>query len=391
MKLYKHQQRFVDRNPDKALLVWEAGTGKSLAAIEWLKLREGRKLLVCPKAIKGKWEKDLEKHAVQRTKVVTKEEFKKMEIQELSALVIDEAHHHSSALFAGKRSKIAEHTYTWIRQFPDMHVLLLTATPIRSTPWNLHTLLTYIGKYIDWKKWQSKFFTLEVRPYLPRPAWLPVKTWRIDIRKALEKNTDIVLMKDCVGELPPITEDIVKVKPKEAYCPLDEDAIDWNPMAEWVAKHRWENGPHKIQKILDIASGYRKVLVVCHYTAQLEHYSKELAKDRPVYSLHGKLSAQKQTEAIASAQNDDECFFIVQAGMGEGYDADTFSCVVFASMSYKYIDFYQMKNRVRRIHNLHPIQYYYLIGGECDTAVYKQVQLGKDFDPHDYLLKQKHE
>ena len=35
MQLYTHQQRFLEANPKKALLAWEMGTGKSLAAIEW--------------------------------------------------------------------------------------------------------------------------------------------------------------------------------------------------------------------------------------------------------------------------------------------------------------------------------------------------------------------
>lgn len=386
MQLYKHQQRFVDRNPDKALLVWEAGTGKSLAGIEWLRRRPLKRLVVCPKSIKGKWIRDMEKHHIE-TIVMTKEEFKKKTPEGIRAVVFDEAHHHSSPLFAGKRSKIAEQTYLFIKNNPDMSVLLLTATPIRSTPWNLHTLLCYMGYYVDWKKWRDRFFELTVRPYLPRPAWLPTKIWRKDIRSTLEKHADIVLMKDCVGELPPITEEKIKLKPPTPFEPLDETDLDWNASAEWYAEHRHENGVYKTKEILRIAEQFRKVIVVCNYVDQVEEYAKVLSKDRQTYTLYGK--TKDQDSVISNAQTDDECFLVVQAGMGEGYDADTFSCIIFASMSYKYIDYYQMQRRVRRIHNLHPVSYYFLLGGPKDEAVLKQIQLGKDFDPHSYLLKNK--
>ena len=95
-------------------------------------------------------------------------------------------------------------------------------------------------------------------------------------------------------------------------------------------------------------------------------------------------SVKDQETILKQANECDECFLIVQASLGAGFDADSFSCVVFASMSYKARDWVQMKFRVRRIHNLHPVQYYYLIGGECDEAVYDTIMLGKDFLPSEW-------
>jgi hypothetical protein len=57
---------------------------------------------------------------------------------------------------------------------------------------------------------------------------------------------------------------------------------------------------------------------------------------------------------------------------------------VFASMSYRVRDFVQMKYRVRRIHNLHPVEYNYLIGGRCDKAVKKVIDMGRDFVPSEW-------
>ena len=72
MKLYKHQQNFIDKNPDKALLVWDTGTGKSLTAIHWLLKRKSKKsLLICPKNIVKKWERELKEHDLQDVDILT--------------------------------------------------------------------------------------------------------------------------------------------------------------------------------------------------------------------------------------------------------------------------------------------------------------------------------
>ena len=54
--LFNHQKRFIEKNPDRAMLVHETGTGKSITAICWMKIRpEVKMLVVCPKGIIKKW------------------------------------------------------------------------------------------------------------------------------------------------------------------------------------------------------------------------------------------------------------------------------------------------------------------------------------------------
>jgi superfamily II DNA/RNA helicase len=124
------------------------------------------------------------------------------------------------------------------------------------------------------------------------------------------------------------------------------------------------------------------VLVVAHYVEQVESLAKALAKDRQVFMVHG--GVKNQESLLKEANDSDECYLVIQASLGAGFDADSFSCVIFASMSYRARDFVQMKYRVRRIHNLHPVEYYYLIGGRCDKGVYKTIMLGRDFIPSEW-------
>jgi hypothetical protein len=60
MELYQHQKEFLKDNPNKKLLAWETGVGKTLAACEWMKLRPylPNAIVICPKNIKQKWIND---------------------------------------------------------------------------------------------------------------------------------------------------------------------------------------------------------------------------------------------------------------------------------------------------------------------------------------------
>lgn len=371
--LLPHQIKFAKGYKDKDLLVHEGGSGKTICATVWL--HDGRQdnaLVVVPKKIIRKWQETLKDWKVQAS-VVSKETFKKMPLTEWSALVIDEADEYASPLFiAKKRSQLSTKLYEYVKMFPNTPILLLTATPIRSNPANLHSLLTFIGKYIDWKKWQAEFYELQYLPFLPRPAYMPKNNWRERMRPILEKYANIVLLKDCV-DLPSVTEEEILVKTPKYVKKLEDK--------RFFDEHRWEQ-QNKAKEVIAIGKEFRKVLVVAYYREQIDQLQKALSKDRETFVIHGGIKDQEAV--IEAATKSDECYFICQASIGAGFDADTFSCVVFVSMSYAVRDWVQMKFRVRRIHALHPIIYYYIIGGRCDRAVLNNVKKGKDFIPSEW-------
>lgn len=386
MKPKKHQVKFARGYKDKDMLVHEGGTGKTVCACLWLADgRDRNALVVCPKRVVMKWQETLAEWGTS-ARVVSKEQFKMLvkkgeRFNDLSALVVDEADEFASPIFTRDRSQLTTDMYGLVKS-QDVPTLLLTATPIRSNPWNLHTLLTFLGKYVDWKKWREAFFTFGRRPWLPHPAWLPKDDWRARARKVLERNADIVLFKDVVDDMPPATEEDVKVK-----CPPLELNPEWEPAAAFSAEHRNEQ-LLKPEKVVEIGREYRKVLVVAHYREQCEQLMKELSKDRLTYMVHGGVKDQERILSEANGKECDECFLIVQASLGAGFDADTFSCVVFASMSYSVRDWVQMKFRVRRIRNLHPVRYLYLLAGRCDRAVLETIRLGREFVPSEWSPKQ---
>jgi len=376
MKLLPHQVKFAKGYKDKAFVAHEGGTGKTICACSWL--RDGRDsdaLAIVSKRTLKKWRKELKDWGTKATVVSMDSEFKKLPIKKWSAIVVDEADEFGSPLFVKGRSKRSECLYNLIKAYPDVPTFLATATPIRSKSWNLHTLLCFLGIYIDWKKWREEFYSLERRPFLLRPAWLPKDDWREKIRPILEKYADIVLLKDCVGYLPPFTEEVVET----SHSPFEPIGIELTKL--FSAEHQHEQ-KGKIKKILEIGREYRKVLVVAYFVEQVKDLAEQLGKDRETFMVHGGVKSQE--EILKKANEVDDCFLVIQASLGVGFDADTFSCVIFASMSYKVRDFVQTKYRVRRVHNLHPVKYYYLHGGRRDKQIYKVIQLGRNFIPSEW-------
>lgn len=353
-----------------------AKIGKSLAGEEWIKHpnRGGNKYIICLKKNKKEW--------VERcptATVLTKEEFRKdpTVIKNPTALLIDEQHHFHSPLFiAKKRSQLAGALYTIVKNNPNMHLMGLTGTPLTNDPASIHTLLVYLGKYIPWGEFQDRFYELKYMPFLPRPAYFPIKHWREPANELLRKYTDIVSLRDCVDWLPPETVEIVNVKTKPREYAEDEEY-------HWTKNHKHEQTEkHKV--ISEIGEGYRKVMVVCHYTEQIEELTKKLKGQKPVFVLNGQ--TKDQAKQIKEAQDSSDCYFVVQAACGEGFDGYQFDAMVFASMAHRVTHHTQMKARLDTLEKdkMKPKVYIYLIGGKWDKHIYDSVMEGEDFNPHKY-------
>jgi len=378
-KLYKHQKRFLDKNPDRALLLHETGTGKTLIACKWLKLRPDRlALVVCPKAIVGKWERDL-KEVGARADVVTRDEVKKIDIDFYQAIILDEAHDFASPLFNKQRSQRSTKIYNHIKKYPNTNVLLLSATPVRSSPWNIHTLACYIGTFWPIRTFRDEFEYMT--NMYGRMHYELVSDWRTKIRPYVESIADIVLLRDC-HDIPTQHQQVIEIP----WTPQQEKKLDekyLEPSARWHERHRAENGFEKLLILKKLTDGYRKVIVICYYTAQIKLYALEIGKERQVFVLQG--STTNQDKVIRAATEADDCVFLVQASMSSGFDADSFSVMIFASQSFKFVDNIQAQGRILRLHNLHENTYIHLIGGKCDRAVAERITAGHDFHPPSYL------
>lgn len=375
---YEWQEKFLQSENNKAMLCCEAGTGKSHTAGLWLGQSERNRnpVIFCPKQIVSDWEKRSGNKQVYTPQTILRVELP----DNPTAIVVDEADAFASPLFVPrKRSKCADKLYNYIRQNPQAHVLLLTATPVRSTPWNLHTLLCYMGKYIPFKDWREKYFFLDNPPYMSRPAYFPRPGWQKMMQEVINEHATVALMKDMVDELPPETYETIKLKP-----PKYEKNEEWEASKQFVEDHLSEQA-NKAKEITKIAKGYRKVVVVAHYRQHIDDLYKKLSNDRQTFVLDGRTKDVEQV--IADAEASSECYFIIQASVGAGFEIPSFSCMIFASQGYSVRNEVQMRARIKRINALKPVVYYNLIGGRCDQMIYNSIKNGKDFVPSCYLAK----
>lgn len=378
---YKHQQKFINRNPDRALLVWEMQTGKTFAASLWLNKRKHlRAVVVCPKAIIGKWKRDLADDGA-IADVISRDDIKKVDLDIYDVIVLDEAQDFASPIYDRGRSQRTTVLYNYFKKHKEAHVLCLSATPIRSTPWNIHTLAVYLGVYWDVRQFRDEFFHLTDRFGVMH--YEKNKDWRIKIRPYLESISDIVLRRDVI-DVPEEKHEVINIPwTKKQEESLSKQYLE--PSAEFNERRRAEQGDAKWEKIKELIDGYRKVILVVYYRSQIDDYIKRIGDDRQVFVLSG--STKDQNKVIEDAKASDDCIFILQASMGAGFSAAEFSVMIFASMSYKYVDYIQATGRMNSLVDTHVNHYVYLLGGKTDRAVYDTIMKGHDFNPHQYLTR----
>lgn len=389
IKLYPHQQEFYDDNPNKALLAFDTGCGKTFSALLWISKRtKERHLVIVPKNILGKWQKDIAEYLDKKinVEVLTKEQFKKYapkKGQEATSIIVDEADFFGSQLFSKGRSKLAEALYDYLRSNKIENVLLMTATPLRSAPHTIHTLLTYIGKAPIWKDWRDRCYSLEARPYLQMPAYLPIKKWRKIAVEYAQSRIYTAKLGD-IATVPKQYEEVVNIK-----IPVPTDIVEETAVGEWHAYARAEQGMPKLEWIMEYIKDKSKVVIVCRYKSQIEEYAKELQSIREVFVLTG--DTTDQDREIREAKESYECVLLVQASVGAGFQLAedrtkkgnekfyNFSHMIFASMSFTHRDWVQMRGRILRADSLQENWYVYLLGGRKDKLVYEKVMSGEDY------------
>lgn len=372
---YEWQEHFLAGENAKAMLCCETGTGKSYTAGMWLQQGERQKepVIFCPKQIVVDWRDRAGTDSVFTPQTILKSTLP----ANPSAIIVDEADAFASPLFVPKkRSKCADKLYNYIRANPHVPVLLLTATPVRSTPWNLHTLLCYIGRYIDWKEWREKYFYLDTPRFMTRPAYFPRPGWQAQMQEVIDEHATVALMRDMIDELPPETYEVINVKP-----PKYEKNEEWEASKQFQEDHLLEQ-PKKDKEIERLSAGHRKVVLVVYRRQEIDRLYKKLSKKRETFVLDGRTTDVDRV--VKAAESSSECFIIVQSGIGAGFELHTFACMIFQSRSYSVRDYVQMKGRIRRVESLKPVIYYNMLGGRCDKMIYESIEQGKDFVPSEY-------
>jgi superfamily II DNA or RNA helicase len=384
--LTQYQKDFLAQKLRRGMLVWSTGTFKTRTSIEWAKIFGGTTLVICPKGLKENWKRELKKWNAGYVDIVSKEEFKNKEHGFYNNLIIDEADH-----FFGMKSMLSKTLLLYLKKH-NPNLLMLTATPLRGTPWNIYRAAQFLGKNWSYPMFQAKFFT----PIWmgPRQVWVPKKD---DATKELMRQT-IASIGDVVRR-----EDHFDI-PEQGYetVYVDEDAMQRKmkresqavvAIARFTDDHRAEamnqNKLDLVERMVDEENEENGtgVMVVCRYHEQIDAYREHLLKAGwDPLEVSGRVAA-KQRQAAVDYVNANGGVLLVQSSTVEGYELPNVRLMIFASLDYSYRNRVQAEGRNLRMNAIAKNAYVTLIAGDADESVWAAIQNKEDFDPVRYKVK----
>ena len=409
-KLYQHQIDIITDDKPKTGLFMGTGSGKTLTA---LCLARGKTLVIAPKTQKedGNWERELKVNGLSLDlTVISKETFRRdwESLPRFDTIIIDEAHTTLGATPnirwkdkkpIPKTSQLFEALEMFLAKTRPQRLYLCTATPIRSpmTVWAAAKLLGRDWNFYDFR--DTFYFKL---PIPGREAWQAKSD---DVSK--DHLGSLVRKLGYVGQLSdyfdvPDQNYVVKyveltAKQKDRIKELKLEYPD--PLVLCGKKHQVENGilagdefnapeyfdNEKIDKILDLALEFPRLVIFAKYTAQIATMATKLRQEGyKVLTLEG--STKDRGSVLLEANNSPKCVFIAQSQVSSGWELPDFPTMVFASMSYSIVDRIQGEGRILRANHLKKNLYITLVTkGGVDEAVFKSINNKKDFNDRMYV------
>lgn len=402
MELFKHQERFLERNPNKCLLCWDTGSGKTFTSLLWAKSRGAAHdtLVICPKALKENWQRaagTIFPFSSSRVNLVTKEEFRRdweSYPDGVKRIIVDEAHY-----FAGMKSAMSKSLRKFIRKHGVVEILLLTATPYMSTPWNIYVLAGHLGYMWSYPKFKDKFFeerylTSKVpgRGQMRRTVPVIKRGIEGDIASLVARIGDVVRLDEC-ADIPEqlfVPPEFFDLTPEQVRA--KKDVLEFNPIVRYTKYHQIENGTvkgdgyepdvflpnYKTERIKDLCAENDKIIIVCRYNLQISSLKENLKEiGKPIFVIQG--ATKNKDTVVQEAERAEKAIVLVNAACSEGYELPSFPLMVFASLSFSYKDYKQMIGRILRINKLKKNVYMHLLCDEIDLAVYSSIMQKQDF------------
>ncbi len=413
--LYDHQKKIIKENKLKCGLFLGTGASKTRTALE---LAEGKTLVICPKQQRDDqtWERENEKWGTKKDlTVVSKEDLRRdwQSYPKYTTVIIDECHNNLGVTPAyvqrkgvqiPKTSQIFEATLGYVEKHNPKRLYLLSATPVPK-PMSMWAIGILFGQKWDFHKFRSVYYT-EIRMGGARRIWMPKKTEEMRKRlAALVQRFGYTGGLNDFFDVPEQTHKIVEIElSKEQKAAMIELTFsEADPLVRRARLRTIENGvlygkkieeldgkidqmtnmttifkSYKIDYILERAQEFPKLLIFANYTAQIEEIARALREEG--YRVSTLTGQTKDRTFIKKVNESDEPHIIIaQSSISSGYELPSFPCVIYASKSWRHVDYEQSLGRVLRSNHLKKNLYIHLIVKGCDSDCHEAIMAGQDF------------
>lgn len=423
MHLYDHQEQVRKDDLEKVGLFLGTGSGKTRIACL---LSRNKTLILMPKTQfeDGNWSREIDtlssgairfesKYLPTQVKEMTFDLFKRDHetLEGCDTLVVDEAHgmlgvtpntRQRKRQQIPKSSQRYEALLAYIQRVKPKRIYLCTAT-IAKSPFTVWAAGVILGKrpgdMEDFFKFRYEFYTRLPMP--GREVWAPKSD-----SATKDKLAALVRSYGYTGRL----EDFFDV-PDQTF---KTDHIRLNtgqekrikqlpmeypePIVRVGKRHQIENGVlvgnefmegetfpcEKIDKILEYAEEFPRMVVFAKYTAQILQISDAVARAGfNVITMTGE--TKNRGEVIAEANRRTQNVFVVQAQISAGWELPEYPVMIFASRTYSFVDYDQALGRIQRANNIKKNLYINLVvKGGTDEAVDKALANKSDFNERIY-------
>jgi hypothetical protein len=390
-ELRPHQVKIFNENPTKTGLWLEMRCGKSPLAIRLAAKNCDSCLLIVPKPLIEQWNEYIKTWDDVGIKwfVIGKEQFRinYKKVPHVQGIIIDEVHR----MGGNYKSKFFKALESYQKNHGVNKIWLLSGTPFSNNCWSVYSLGLILGKKWDWWNWRNKFF------YMVRMGvrMVPVQKTGIEQEMAIIiKNLGYTLK----------LSDIVDVPEDEfinEYFDLNQEqknlikqTFDPLPIVRYTFQHQIESGClksdgvrkdtiigcQKTDRVMELIEENNKIAIVCRYNLQIENYRQALT-DYKVFIING--ATKNRNEVIKEIEKVDRCVVLIQANCSDGYSLKSINTIVFASMSFSFVDYSQICFRLKDLDKKVGNTYIHLLTRDKDSVdkgIYECVKRKESFN-----------
>lgn len=390
MQLYEHQKKIVRLNPKKYGLWWGVGTGKTYGALALAQHNAVTTLIVVPKSVRKKWHDAMIDAGVDGM-VISREQFRKLSptLPKYEALIIDESHF----AFSNIKSQMHKATQAYIKKWEIEYVWLLTGTVYTSSPWSIYGQAMLLGHTWNYHAYRNEFFYEQW--FGRRSVWVPRSDKQDELADMARRIGDVVRLDECV-DIPPQTYEIERFEKTKEQEKAEKYVMENepHPLVRTTKYHQIASGiqignefeDHKFfdadknERILSYADEVDKLVVFSRYNIHLDFLSVCLKeKDIPHAIING--TVDDKEAIIALAEKSPRFVLLINTQCSVGYELPSFRTMIFASLSFSYVDYAQAQARNLRINNMQKNLYVIMItDGTVDEDVWNSIKNKESFN-----------